>query len=287
MKRKPVLLYISLISIVIILTACNIPIVNPPSDSGISVEDQAKTIVALTMAAMPVNEVPQAQDTPMPPTATNTELPTNTLEPTMTPTNTLTPTPEIARVSVSVDTNCRTGPAKIFDWVGALLVGETAEVVGRSSEGDYWIIKNPDGAGNCWLWGYYASVTGPTTGLVVYTPPPTPTPLFGWDGTWSVWIGEIGGPYIPLVMTITTNKDNFSATMDFLSAITYSGLMDERHTSVGGTWQTTTSNGSFEFFSLGTNQFQGNYNATSDPDKYYAICGSRGGASQPSPCYKP
>ena len=287
MKRRPGLLSISLISIVIILTACNIPTIKQPSGSGISVDDQAKTIVALTMAAMPVNEVPQAQDTPIPPTATNTELPTNTPEPTLTPTNTLTPTPEIARVSVSVDTNCRTGPAKIFDWVGALLVGETAEVVGRSSEGEYWIIKNPDGAGTCWLWGYYASVTGPTSGLVVYTPPPTPTPLFGWDGTWSVWIGEIGGPYVPLVMTITTNKENFSATMNFLSAITYSGLMDERHLSVAGTWQTPTSNGNFEFFSMGTNQFQGNYNGTSDPDKYYAICGSRGGASQPSPCYKP
>jgi hypothetical protein len=287
MKRRPGFLSVALLSIVIILTACNIPIVKQPLDSGISIEDQAKTIVALTMAAMPVNEVPQEQETPIAPSATNTEIPTNTPEPTLTPTNTLTPTLEIAQVSVSVDTNCRSGPAKIFDWVGALLVGEKAEVVGRSSEGDYWIIKNPDGSGTCWLWGYYATVTGPTAGLAVFTPPPTPTPLFAWDGTWSVWIGEIGGPYIPLVMAITTNKVNFSATMDFLSAITYSGLMDERHVSVAGTWSTVTSSGNFEFFSLGANQFQGNYNATSDAAKYYAICGSRGGAAQPNPCYSP
>jgi len=79
-------------------------------------------------------------------------------------------------VTVSVDTNCRTGPGVVYDRVGGLLVGEQAVVVGKYSAGNYWIINNPDSSGTCWLWGQYATVTGNTAGLPEYTPPPTPTP---------------------------------------------------------------------------------------------------------------
>jgi hypothetical protein len=79
-------------------------------------------------------------------------------------------------VTVSENTNCRTGPAVVFDLVGALLVGEQAVVVGKYTIGNYWIINNPNGSGTCWLWGQYATVTGDTLGLPEYAPPPTPTP---------------------------------------------------------------------------------------------------------------
>jgi hypothetical protein len=63
--------------------------------------------------------------------------------------------------------------------VGALLVGETAQVYGRDPTGRYWYIRNPDsGPEFCWAWGEYATVTGNTALLPVYTPPPTPTPTF-------------------------------------------------------------------------------------------------------------
>jgi len=294
MKRRLGLLFLSVISLVIILTACNFPIVKQPSGSGISVDDQAKTIVALTVAKITGGEAPQVQETPAAPNATNTQPLTDTTEPTMTPTNTVTPTntmtstPEIPRVSVSVDTNCRTGPSTQFDLVGALLVGESAELVGRSSEGNYWIIKNPDAAGNCWLWGQYASVSGPTSTLALYTPPPTPTPLFTWDGTWSVWIGPIAGPFNPYTMTVTTSGENFSGSMVVPSGTVYlNGTMIDGRTTVKGTWTITISTGNFEFISLGSNQFQGNYYSTTNPTLVYAWCGARGGSSQPSPCYKP
>jgi hypothetical protein len=78
-------------------------------------------------------------------------------------------------VSVSKDTNCRTGPGQPHPSVGGLAVGETAEVVGVSPGGDFWIIKNPDNIGTtCWLWKQYATVTGDTSGLPVIQPPPTP-----------------------------------------------------------------------------------------------------------------
>ncbi len=112
---------------------------------------------------------------------------TSTIEPstTLTPTITLTLTPEKPMVTVSENTNCRTGPGKSFDYVGALMIGKLAEVVGQSMDGEYWVIENPDRAGLCWLWGYYASVTGLTENLTKYTSPPTPTPEINWTGTWT------------------------------------------------------------------------------------------------------
>jgi hypothetical protein len=60
---------------------------------------------------------------------------------------------------------------------GALLVGETAQVYGRDPTGRYWYIRNPEsGSEYCWVWGEYATITGNSAFLPVYTPPPTPTP---------------------------------------------------------------------------------------------------------------
>jgi hypothetical protein len=90
-----------------------------------------------------------------------------------------TSTPNILQISVSVDTNCRNGPGKVYQRVGALLVGEVAQVYGRDPTSRYWYIPNPDSSNEfCWVWGEYASLTGNTTFLPVYTPPPTPTPTF-------------------------------------------------------------------------------------------------------------
>jgi hypothetical protein len=97
---------------------------------------------------------------------------------TLSPTPVFTSTPAIPLISVTVPTNCRVGPGRVYDRVGALLVGEVAEVVGRNLNGNYWYIRNPDQSnGFCWLWGEYATVTGNFAALPVFTPPPTPTPM--------------------------------------------------------------------------------------------------------------
>ncbi len=115
------------------------------------------------------------------PTLTSTETPTETLTPTLTFTVTpfFTPTPLITLITVSTPTNCRNGPGKVYVMEGALLVGEVAEVVGREPTGNYWYIRNPDSkTGFCWVWGKYATLTGPALTLPILTPPPTPTPTF-------------------------------------------------------------------------------------------------------------
>jgi uncharacterized protein YgiM (DUF1202 family) len=88
----------------------------------------------------------------------------------------LTPTPSAVTLTVSVDTNCRTGPGKPYDILTIFRIGKTAEVIGRNALSTYWVIRNPEGSGHCWVWGKYASLTGPTASLPVYDPPATPTP---------------------------------------------------------------------------------------------------------------
>lgn len=154
--------------LLLLLVSCNLPTVNVAGDGS------GDPAVAQTAIAQAVAQTVQAGGQgPGPSLPQETPLASNTPEPT------LTFTPSVPMVSVSVNTNCRTGPSVAYDAVGALTTGETAEVIGRDATGMYWIIPNPDGAGQCWLWGQYATVTGDTSGLPVYTPPPTPTPQAG------------------------------------------------------------------------------------------------------------
>ncbi|HET9914379.1 MAG TPA: hypothetical protein VFQ13_20965 [Anaerolineales bacterium] len=145
--------------------ACNLPAGVPPVATAgpeASVTSQVLVEVPITGATETPTAIPS-------PTATFTQMPTATI--------TLTPTSAVPMVSVSENTNCRTGPGVVYDLVGALVVGEQAVVVGKYTAGNYWIINNPNGSGTCWLWGQYASVTGNTLGLPEYAPPPTPTPV--------------------------------------------------------------------------------------------------------------
>jgi len=75
-------------------------------------------------------------------------------------------------VTVSTMTNCRTGPGTNYDLVLTFQPGATAEVVGKYSPTNYWIIKTPTG-GTCWLWGAYATVQGDTSSLAEIAPPPS------------------------------------------------------------------------------------------------------------------
>jgi hypothetical protein len=79
-------------------------------------------------------------------------------------------------VSVTVNTNCRFGPGLVYEYLGALLEGETAEIHGVNPGGNFWYIENPDNPGEyCWITASYAVVTGDTSQVPVLTPPPTPT----------------------------------------------------------------------------------------------------------------
>lgn len=85
-----------------------------------------------------------------------------------------TATSNAVTLTVSQSTNCRLGPAQAFDEVGSLGPGQIAEVIGKDTFDNYWIIKLPDGSGKtCWLWGQYATVSGDTS-IVQEIVTPTP-----------------------------------------------------------------------------------------------------------------
>jgi len=173
LKASPILL-----SVVILWTAslaCAAPTVNVSTPDGTT----QVTLIAQTIAAA-VTRTAQALAP-----ATDIASPTLMPEvPTFSPTATSSPipviiftaTPAVPLISVSQATNCRTGPGRAYDRVGALLVGQVAEVIGRNSSGEYWYIRNPNQPnGFCWLWGEFATLTGNTSALPIFTPPPTPT----------------------------------------------------------------------------------------------------------------
>jgi hypothetical protein len=153
-KNKSLILLYGLL--IVSLTACNLP-----SGESTPTPDLALTVTAqsLLLQPSPFTSTPQYTSTPGP-----------------TPTPGFTSTPTVPEVSVSTNTNCRTGPGTQYDLIGGLLVGEKAVVVGKNTSTGYWIINNPGKSGTCWLWGQYATVSGNTVGLTEYAIPPTPTP---------------------------------------------------------------------------------------------------------------
>jgi len=218
---------------------------------------------------------------------------------------TLTPaaTQEKPMVSVNANTKCRNGPSTAFESVFVLERGEQAEVVGHSADWQYWIIKIPDGSGECWLWAYYATVRGPRDGLVVFTPPPlpsvtptptitptatptpTPTPAFDWSGIWTIATGPIDGEDLKeFVMTVAVSGETFTGSVDYMgNLVMYNGKIRDDDLMVYGTWSDAARGGLFRFYAQGANQFQGFSAFGSDRS---ALCGARRGAGFPTPCYR-
>ena len=78
--------------------------------------------------------------------------------------------PGVTSVSVSVDTNCRSGPGIGYEVVDGVFVGQTVEVLGVDSSGAYYIVKSPQGK-TCWLWSHFATLNGDPNTMTVMTPP--------------------------------------------------------------------------------------------------------------------
>ena len=183
-------IFIIFTGLLLILSGCLLPGSSSEGNEEIDLEalktEVAATLMAeirLTVEVEAAAQAPAEQPAEAEKPADEAEAPPE--EPTITPspTNTLDPTPTftvaVPQVSVSVDTNCRTGPGQIFDWIGALVVGEVADVIAvPMDQRDYVVIKDPDG-GRCWLWLEYATITGDLAGLPQWDIPATPTPVAG------------------------------------------------------------------------------------------------------------
>jgi hypothetical protein len=119
----------------------------------------------------------QATVTVLPPTTTPSPEPAETVTPEPTPSTTPVP-----RIRVSENSNCREGPSSKYLYQGVLSPEGEANVLGMNAEGDYWLISGEQfPEEGCWLWGEYAQVDGDIDALPIITPPPSPTPLAGFE----------------------------------------------------------------------------------------------------------
>ncbi|MBN2118590.1 MAG: hypothetical protein JW730_18595 [Anaerolineales bacterium] len=164
---KTVLKYSLCLGLLIVSQACTGAMPGMPTLDPNAID----TAIAGTMAAAATQTGQAASLMEM---STPTAAPTKTLSPSPFPTYTL--VASVSYVYVSKSTHCRAGPGEEYASLGALKAGEAVQVVGRSADVKYWIIRNPRNLSQlCWLSGKYASVTGIVGALPVFTSPPRPT----------------------------------------------------------------------------------------------------------------
>jgi len=161
--------------LVLAILACNFPVaVLSTQDPGAAFTAAAQTVAVAVNQTLVPSFTPQS----FTPVSLDTFTPLPTLTPTLSPTPNSTATPSVPLISVTVDTNCRSGPGKIYDYLGGLFVGQTAEVYGKNPSGDYFYIHLPENSSiYCWVTGQYATIVGNASILPIFTPPPTPTPV--------------------------------------------------------------------------------------------------------------
>lgn len=186
--------FAALVSLLLLLSACSLP----GQSSEPSLEDQAATLVAMTLNATAPGE-PEVTPQGTRPANTPTQAASTG------PTATITPTYSVPMLEVEEPTNCRSGPGQVYEIITVFQPGAKAEIVGRSTENNWWLINNPFGSGTCWISAEFATVSGSESTVNVVTPPPpatanlpSPPSISNWDYSCSY---DSSGPSITFNLT--------------------------------------------------------------------------------------
>jgi hypothetical protein len=163
MRSRSTRIFFSIPMLLLAVIACNTPGQPAPTSTSRPLLELTLTSLVQTLTAQ-VSPVSVS-------TATPALYQSSTDTPFVPPTDTVIPSPVIPQVSVSSETNCRTGPSKYYKFVGKAEAGTTFTVVGKHPPTNYWIIRLADDR-ECWLWGQYATVEGDVNSLPEYSPPP-------------------------------------------------------------------------------------------------------------------
>jgi hypothetical protein len=153
-------LFCLLMTMVLVLSACNLPSSNATGEVAPPTEPSTATI---ELTATQTEFV--ATDTL---TVTSTETPL--------PEPSATVTPEIPLAEVVRETNCRVGPAGNYDLVEKYQVGQMLEVAAKDLGAGYWYVRNPEKPEEqCYLLAQNIKITGDISALPKFTPRPSPT----------------------------------------------------------------------------------------------------------------
>jgi hypothetical protein len=176
MKNRSPLVILSIVAI-LALAACS----TAATQQTVSTAD-LQTLVALSIAqtqlAGTVTAVAQnGSSTAINPTPPAMSLAEATSTPTLTPAALTSATPEGVWLDINQNTNCRIGPTSSFAVVNVMEKGRHLQAVGRSTINGYYYVINPALTNSfCWIWNQYATISGDTSSLPVYTPQSSPTP---------------------------------------------------------------------------------------------------------------
>ena len=259
---------------------------------------------------------PVTNTAPVIPTAT-TQLPTATVivisatataAATLTPTIAYTPTSSIPMVTVSVGTNCREGPGRIYNLLDGLMVGEQAEIVRLAPAGvNYVVIKRPHEPGECWLWLEYATITGDISRLPIAVIPPTPTatatPTMTITATSTStqtftpttpapapfagsWTMIVAGSSPTVNITQTGNIISGSFKMAGGNIVTFNGTLSSDNQTVTGTFTQSAGDAGDFVWHVFNNLMQFNGHGVAN-SVTFEWCGYRAGQSAPVPCLAP
>lgn len=254
------------LSLALVALACRVPQAS---------ENRVETSVASTLQARQTENAAAISPTSTPP------MPSAATTPSSTPSPTLSPTPPAPRASLTGSTNCRNGPLKVYDLVIALPRGAQVELVGKNNSGTYWYIRDEAGR-ECWLFGGFAEVSGETEQLPIFTPPPSPTPMHFWAGTWTIsYYDDQGRMELSEDEQWISGVANFSEDQrfDIIAVIADGGtlvngdLMVNGETIVIFTWYLADSG----------DQFVGTWTEWGG-DATGPFCGAREGVPLPVPC---
>jgi len=182
----------------------------------------------------PITETPTNVPSPIP-SATQplpTDTPTQTPLPTDTPLPTFTSTPTIPIVfPKDVSVNCRYGPG--IDWVvlSGLTVGQTAQIIGKSPDFNWWYVIDPlNGSRNCWVAAGVVNTAGNLLPIpIVETPKATVINLKVKIDPATISVGGCVGP-IPASKITGTIETNGPATVKWYFETQQGGAMSAQMT---------------------------------------------------------
>lgn len=269
--------------ILLSVLACNLgPMAVDPNAASTSVAETVSAGQTSTAAVLSAARTLAASS--IPPTTAATDTPEISPTPSPTATPEATATPSVPLASLTQNTNCRGGPLAVYDLIRTFLTGQSAHITGKNAAGDYWYVSDPGQPGkDCWLWGRYVTVSGDTSNVPVFTPPPTPTPAYIWSGDWSVWLGGS-----PAAMSLKQSGSSVSGQLVAPGTMyDISGTTSEGGRTLSGNVTSASLPAPVPYVFRMTSdmqQFRGKYPVNG---KDYPWCGARNGAGQPSPCMGP
>ena len=147
-----------------LLVACSTPAPASPPTETPTLSGDAGPLPSAT---------PAATDTQAPQEPTQTAEPTQAAAPTLTPAPVPGSAPMVTPIKDPV--NCRYGPGMVYAAIGVgLPFGKSTRITGKSGDGSFWQVMNPDGLGDvCWVSAVVVTTSGDLSSIQV-APSPVP-----------------------------------------------------------------------------------------------------------------